>query len=860
MAKIIGNTTATPNPNPDWNQTDPTKADYIKNKPDLSNIGNGGITKNYIARIQVNESLRIDPDLTSGIYLLCKGASVEFLALKSNMYGYEMIITDAAVDTEIIILDSYIEDGINKRKVYIGEGVDVQSLSSMDFSYNDYGSVWIYSWETNGSKISGEFNKCSNSGNSGVYVGSGDMPEDCNVQIDPDGEVLSIDQTYNPNSINPQSGKAVAEALQPIETDVSTIKNNISGLNTELQSKQDILINGETIRTVNGESILGDGNIILSAETMVVDGVYNPNSINAQSGKAVAEAVANLADSAELKHLRDTYCKQLCTKKRVISYNGKQDVLDEAEYATVVSIGGKTIDFQQMINPANFYSGSKTENGVVFTNNGNGSITANGTSTGLSRVMLYSYSDNVNTVYPVIQGHKYLLCGCPSISGCSMSWSLRFTDKGEGIIDTATSTTNIYVYCKVDNGATVENAVFKPQLYDLTAIFGSGNEPTSLAEFRKVFPKEFYTYSQDTEINADIVSVDYYDKNNVLNKSITIPQELKNIYPLRSNESVYDEYDFSTMQYVKRVDVEQVTSFDISEYFADVDFTTDLKDKGYFVCQQSDVYNLMAPLNVDYYLPKLTNQTKNVTVGTMNVADFGITGEGYTEEELAVYIPKWKELITKWFKTADFLVFIEWYPYLDKNQSVSAYETLFKQFYPYYYLEPVKQNKAIISKYPCDVEQFIGEDGNTATGFDCIKAVTNIGGKSVAIISWLTGYASAYPDTMTPVEWRQSRYNVAVRVLADYDAVILAGDFNNSDKDVGTSEWSIFTDAGYTLGNGGYWGDIVTCPSNVNHNENGAIDNIITRGFVYNDFSVGDYVTTKVSDHEPIKADLTLLL
>ncbi len=30
---IVGNTTATPNPLPDWNQTDETKADYIKNKP-----------------------------------------------------------------------------------------------------------------------------------------------------------------------------------------------------------------------------------------------------------------------------------------------------------------------------------------------------------------------------------------------------------------------------------------------------------------------------------------------------------------------------------------------------------------------------------------------------------------------------------------------------------------------------------------------------------------------------------------------------------------------------------------------------------------------------------------------------------
>jgi hypothetical protein len=38
MAKIIGNTTATPNPRPDWNQTDETKADYIKNKPPAGKI------------------------------------------------------------------------------------------------------------------------------------------------------------------------------------------------------------------------------------------------------------------------------------------------------------------------------------------------------------------------------------------------------------------------------------------------------------------------------------------------------------------------------------------------------------------------------------------------------------------------------------------------------------------------------------------------------------------------------------------------------------------------------------------------------------------------------------------------------
>lgn len=54
-------------------------------------------------------------------------------------------------------------------------------------------------------------------GTSGVYVGSGDMPEDCNVQIDPDGEVFTIDQTYNPESSNAQSGIAVAEGIAQLD-------------------------------------------------------------------------------------------------------------------------------------------------------------------------------------------------------------------------------------------------------------------------------------------------------------------------------------------------------------------------------------------------------------------------------------------------------------------------------------------------------------------------------------------------------------------------------------------------------------------------------------------------------------------
>lgn len=59
----------------------------------------------------------------------------------------------------------------------------------------------------------------------------------------------------------------------------------------DIRTKQDVLVSGENIKSVNGKSLLGEGDLELSIE---VDQTYNPTSENAQSGKAVAEAIGNI--------------------------------------------------------------------------------------------------------------------------------------------------------------------------------------------------------------------------------------------------------------------------------------------------------------------------------------------------------------------------------------------------------------------------------------------------------------------------------------------------------------------------------------------------------------------------------------
>lgn len=64
--EIIGNTTATPNPRPDWAQTDSTKADFIKNKP---NIGTS-ISCGFAISAQAPELDENDQPTGKGIYTI----------------------------------------------------------------------------------------------------------------------------------------------------------------------------------------------------------------------------------------------------------------------------------------------------------------------------------------------------------------------------------------------------------------------------------------------------------------------------------------------------------------------------------------------------------------------------------------------------------------------------------------------------------------------------------------------------------------------------------------------------------------------------------------------------------------------
>ena len=53
---------------------------------------------------------------------------------------------------------------------------------------------------------------------------------------------------------------------------------------------------------------------------------------------------------------------------------------------------------------------------------------------------------------------------------------------------------NDLVFYLIGPGETVNNQIIRPQIFDLTEMYGTGNEPTTVAQFRQDFPEKMYDY------------------------------------------------------------------------------------------------------------------------------------------------------------------------------------------------------------------------------------------------------------------------------------------------------------------------------------------------------------------------------
>ena len=161
--------------------------------------------------------------------------------------------------------------------------------------------------------------------------------------------------------------------------------------------------------------------------------------------------------------------------------------------AKIRGIRGKTLVWNQL---CDYSRSTQTVNYVTYTNNGDGSCTINGTASATS---LYQFTE-ANIL--ITNNHKYLFKGADGgSSNCRLD--IRKADStiisgtintGTDVLFVAEETVLAKIMARVGSDVTVSNVIFKPQLYDLTLMFGEGKEPSTVKEFTDLFSLSYYKY------------------------------------------------------------------------------------------------------------------------------------------------------------------------------------------------------------------------------------------------------------------------------------------------------------------------------------------------------------------------------
>lgn len=216
-----------------------------------------------------------------------------------------------------------------------------------------------------------------------------------------------------------------------------------------------------------------------------------------------------------------------------------------AKLMSVKSVGGKSVVWNQLVKPVPTVV---TQAGVKFTFSNDGIVTLNGTATTTGNAISLQSVKNQ-------KGHKYLMVANP-LSGVYGADKLLFSSQsfgqdstGHGTIITNESSNAVWYYTiYVYEGVTYDNVKLQPQIFDLTTMFGSGNEPTSVEEFEKMFPADYYPYAVGEIVSAGTEEVVVGDT------AHPIPEAIRNLPGYGWSAGTAKNYvDYENKRYVQCV-------------------------------------------------------------------------------------------------------------------------------------------------------------------------------------------------------------------------------------------------------------------------------------------------------------------
>ena len=183
----------------------------------------------------------------------------------------------------------------------------------------------------------------------------------------------------------------------------------------------------------------------------------------------------------------------------------------------------KVSDVCQLVDISKYQIKSGTKNGVSWQVNQDGSITLNGTCT-----TGFLLNPN-NTHFDCDQTHIYYTFPYTAVN---YAYDIDGNHMKGAIIKISTSArptkfnTVLWTWCS--GGITYNNVVVRHGVCDLTEMFGTGNEPKTVAEFKAKFPNDYYPYSPSCFVTS-------FDER--------MPCKTKNLFDINANseKGYYDE-------------------------------------------------------------------------------------------------------------------------------------------------------------------------------------------------------------------------------------------------------------------------------------------------------------------------------
>lgn len=185
---------------------------------------------------------------------------------------------------------------------------------------------------------------------------------------------------------------------------------------------------------------------------------------------------------------------------------GSASVPDDAE-ATIRSIKGRTLVWNQLISQPN--ASDTVLNGAVtrVRKTDDGTLTLNGTAAGTGSRQYVALAAGIS----IMSGHKYYLAkhNDALIFYINVYGSYNSITNVASIFTAGESRANAEMYMVVPNdGYAFDSFVCVPQLFDLTAMFGAGNEPATVAEFEALYPESYYPYDAGSLLPVNMTGVE----------------------------------------------------------------------------------------------------------------------------------------------------------------------------------------------------------------------------------------------------------------------------------------------------------------------------------------------------------------